>query len=122
MPFKCPNCTRDFSRRASLRNHIKVHNDTIEKLLWEIVKERKRESLMEIENNQLGDDESGIKIDRQLEDNEDRIEIDSQLGDDESGIEIDRQLGDNEDEIDEDNESRIRIDNLLGDRITIITI
>ena len=36
MTFQCPHCTRNFSRRASLRNHIKTHENVIENYLQEI--------------------------------------------------------------------------------------
>ena len=40
MTFQCPHCTRNFSRRASFRNHIKTHENVIEKYLQEITEER----------------------------------------------------------------------------------
>ncbi|CAG8512601.1 11311_t:CDS:2, partial [Racocetra fulgida] len=104
---------------ASLRNHIKIHDDTIDKLLWKITEEKEknrcilcqsnedhlaRKSLIELDV-QLEDDEGEIGIDSQLEGDEDRIGIDSQLGDDKDGIGINSQLGGNEG----------RIKNQLGD-------
>ena len=117
MPFKCSSCTKEFSRRASLRNHIKVHNDTIENILWIIAEEREREILMEKESSQLGNNNE-IEIYSQLEDDDkNEIEIDRDKvkieidRDDEVRIEIDR---DNEGgiEIDRDNEGRI--ESILG--------
>ena len=110
MPFQCTKCIKEFSRRASLRNHMRIHNDIIEKLLQEIAKER--ESPIEIENDQLE-----IGICSQLEDDEGGMEIDSQLEDDEGRIEINSKLGDDDGEmgIGGDNEGGTRIDNQLSE-------
>ncbi|PKY32672.1 hypothetical protein RhiirB3_492722 [Rhizophagus irregularis] len=49
--YSCPHCERVFSRRASLRNHVKTHDDIIDKVLREIAEE------VEHEQEEVGDDE-----------------------------------------------------------------
>jgi len=39
MRFHCPNCTRDFTRRAALRNHVKTHDTKVDKALQRIAEE-----------------------------------------------------------------------------------
>ena len=39
MRFHCPYCTRDFTRRAALRNHIKTHDTKVDKALQRIAEE-----------------------------------------------------------------------------------
>ena len=52
MIFRCEHCGREFSYRASLRNHIKTHDNTIDKILHEISKESiQPEQLRDIERN-----------------------------------------------------------------------
>ena len=52
MIFRCEHCGREFSRRASLRNHIKTHDNAIDKILHEISKESiQPEQLRDIERN-----------------------------------------------------------------------
>lgn len=47
MPFQCPQCLREFQRRAALRNHVKTHENVIDKYIEEIVEERKNMILNE---------------------------------------------------------------------------
>ncbi|PKY19469.1 hypothetical protein RhiirB3_494591 [Rhizophagus irregularis] len=49
--YSCPHCERVFSRHASLRNHVKTHDDIIDKVLREIAEE------VEHEQEEVGDDE-----------------------------------------------------------------
>src|SRR2546421_3758153 len=39
MRFHCPYCTRDFTRRAALRNYVKTHDTKIDKALQRIAEE-----------------------------------------------------------------------------------
>ena len=39
MRFHCPYCTRDFTRRAALRNHVKTHDTKVDKALQRIAEE-----------------------------------------------------------------------------------
>ena len=39
MRFHCSYCTRDFTRRAALRNHIKTHDTKVDKALQRIAEE-----------------------------------------------------------------------------------
>ena len=39
MHFHCPYCTRDFTCRAALRNHIKTHDTKVDKALQRIAEE-----------------------------------------------------------------------------------
>ncbi|CAG8762387.1 7436_t:CDS:2, partial [Racocetra fulgida] len=124
-----------FFHQASLQNHIKIHDDTIDKLLWEIAKEKEknrrilcqsnedhfaRESLMKLDV-QLEDDEGEIGIDNQFGGDKGEIGIDNQLGGDENGIGIDRinsQLEGDEGGIESQLEGAkggIEIDSQLGD-------
>ncbi|PKY61652.1 hypothetical protein RhiirA4_486928 [Rhizophagus irregularis] len=50
MIFKCSYCSRNFSRRAALRNHIKIHGSTIDSYLQEIANERNNTIILD-ENN-----------------------------------------------------------------------
>ncbi|CAB4441159.1 unnamed protein product [Rhizophagus irregularis] len=50
MIFKCSYCSRNFSRCAALRNHIKIHGSTIDSYLQEIANERNNTIILD-ENN-----------------------------------------------------------------------
>ena len=39
MQHECPHCGRVFSRRTALRNHIKTHDNKIDRILEEIAEE-----------------------------------------------------------------------------------
>ena len=39
MRYQCSHCGRKFSRRTALRNHIKIHDSEIDRILDEIAKE-----------------------------------------------------------------------------------
>ena len=36
---RCPHCEKVFSRRASLRNHVKTHDSVVDRVLREIAEE-----------------------------------------------------------------------------------
>jgi hypothetical protein len=58
--YPCPNCERVFSRRASLRNHVKTHDNEIDRVLREIseeiVDEMNIRKQMETSDDELIDD------------------------------------------------------------------
>ena len=58
--YPCPNCERVFSRRASLRNHVKTHDNEIDRVLREIsedvVEEMNIHEQMETSDDELIDD------------------------------------------------------------------
>ncbi|CAG8718569.1 41615_t:CDS:2, partial [Gigaspora margarita] len=126
MKFQCTKCKRTFSHRDLLRNYMKVHNNTIEKLLQEIAKTREREQRIQIDQGyQQNEDQLTIEMEnKQL----DEIRIVSQLGDYED-VENDEGVGDNDVENDESsrdkesgrgnksgrNDIESRIDNQLVD-------
>ena len=41
--YQCPDCERVFSRRASLRNHVKIHNTVVDRVLREISEDVERQ-------------------------------------------------------------------------------
>jgi hypothetical protein len=53
--YLCPQCERVFSRRASLRNHVRSHDSVVDRVLREIADEVEeeviRKQLMEIDAN-----------------------------------------------------------------------
>jgi hypothetical protein len=74
MPLlKCPQCGKEFTLRAAFRNHIKIHNSSIDKILYEIAEENdQEEQLRNIEKNdeesaQESGEEMTIIEDNQLE-------------------------------------------------------
>ncbi|GBC40413.1 hypothetical protein GLOIN_2v1784311 [Rhizophagus irregularis DAOM 181602=DAOM 197198] len=54
--YSCPHCERVFSRRASLQNHVKTHDDIIDKVLREIAEE------VEHKQEEVGDNERLEKV------------------------------------------------------------
>src|SRR6266516_4023436 len=55
MRFHCPYCTRDFTRRAALRNHVKTHDTKVDKALQRIAEEA---ALEQHEITEVADKES----------------------------------------------------------------
>jgi uncharacterized C2H2 Zn-finger protein len=37
--YPCPQCERVFSRRSSLRNHVRTHDSVVDRVLREIAEE-----------------------------------------------------------------------------------
>ncbi|GET51073.1 hypothetical protein GLOIN_2v1784311 [Rhizophagus irregularis DAOM 181602=DAOM 197198] len=68
--YSCPHCERVFSRRASLRNHVKTHDDIIDKVLREIAEE------VEHEQEEVDDDE---RLEEEVIDESRDIEIEYSL-------------------------------------------
>ena len=49
MTFQCSHCTRNFSHHASLRNHIKTHENVIENYLQEIAEKDCHKTLSKLQ-------------------------------------------------------------------------
>ena len=47
--YPCPQCERVFSRRASLRNHVRSHDSVVDRVLREIADEVEEEVIREEE-------------------------------------------------------------------------
>ena len=78
MHFQCPHCARDFTRRASLRNHIKTHSNIIQRILEEIA-QNDNEQQQQPETAEYDDDQlDQLEDDEQL-DQLDQLEDDEQL-------------------------------------------
>src|SRR5436305_5476537 len=85
MSLKCEECGREFSRHASLRNHVKTHNSAIDKILREISEEidQPEQVTRDIERGDEEEEETIMIIDEnnQLEnENEMDYEYEDQLG------------------------------------------
>jgi uncharacterized Zn-finger protein len=83
MTFQCPHCSRDFSRRASLRNHMRTHENVIERYLQEIEEERNNPVIIDEEqhDNILEEtrfDLESILDDEQLDERQRDIEYDTE--------------------------------------------
>jgi hypothetical protein len=50
MPFQCPHCEQNFSRRSSLRNHIKIHDTSVGRHLIERRLQEIEEQQQQLEN------------------------------------------------------------------------
>ncbi|CAB4379345.1 unnamed protein product [Rhizophagus irregularis] len=70
MTFKCPHCSRDFSYRTALRNHIKIHGSAIDNYLQEIENERNN---IIIQNENENDEEQQDNETYHLEDVEENL-------------------------------------------------
>ncbi|CAB4473526.1 unnamed protein product [Rhizophagus irregularis] len=70
MTFKCPHCSRDFSHRTALRNHIKIHGSAIDNYLQEIENERNN---IIIQNENEDDEEQQDDETYHLEDVEENL-------------------------------------------------
>ena len=57
MCFHCPYCTRDFTHRAALRNHVKTHDTKVDKALQRIAEEA---ALEQHEITEVAERESSI--------------------------------------------------------------
>lgn len=74
--YPCPQCERVFSRRASLRNHVRSHDSVVDRVLREIADEREdvsdneREDVSDNEQEDTSDDEQ-----EDVSDNERQIEL-----------------------------------------------
>lgn len=63
--YPCPACERVFSRRSSLRNHVKTHENIVDRVLREISDDTRQEDAGE---QQLGQEENPVFSGEQRED------------------------------------------------------
>ena len=78
--YPCLVCGRVFSRRGSLRNHSKIHNTVVDRVLQEISEVVEREQLEEEINIETSDKElvgMEVSADEQEEiiDNDEQLEV-----------------------------------------------
>src|SRR5271154_561648 len=109
MTFQCPHCSREFQRRAALRNHIKTHENVIDKYIHKIEEERRNTIINEKQYNNeepqytpLEDTRFDLQnfdnqLEQQLEQRQEEIEYDN----------TDIRRGSNVDEIDIERETNI---------------
>lgn len=96
MPFQCPQCLREFQRRAALRNHVKAHENVIDKYIEEIIEERKNTIL----NERQYDSNEASQYNTSLEDIQDtRFDFGLQSFDDQ----LDQQIEQQQEEVEYDN-------------------
>jgi hypothetical protein len=95
MKIKCPHCPKSFSRRASLRNHIKIHDTSVGKHLQETGIEKYLREIEEEGNN--------VNV---LEDPEERPKRLSQS----TLEEMDEEIMDAEKKTDKETDTRIEMD------------
>src|SRR5215471_527301 len=55
--YTCSTCGREFSRRSSLRNHVKTHDDEVDRVLREISEELNHEENVHEQPVELNNDE-----------------------------------------------------------------
>ena len=93
MPYQCPQCLREFQRCAALRNHVKTHENVIDKYIEEIIEERKNTLLNEkqhasqytsFEDTQDTRFDFGLQsfdnqVDQQIEQQQEEVEYDNTL-------------------------------------------
>jgi hypothetical protein len=105
MIFQCPHCSREFQRRAALRNHIKTHENVIDKYIHEIEEERRNTIIDDNEKPQYTPSEY-TRFDLQNFDNQ----LEQQLEQWQEEIEYDNtdiRRGSSVDEIDIERETNI---------------
>src|SRR6266496_1642588 len=83
MTFQCPHCSRDFSRRAALRNHMRTHENVIERYLQEIEEERNNPVIIDEEQHDNTLEETRFDLesfldDEQLDERQRNIEYDTE--------------------------------------------
>ena len=89
MTFQCPHCSREFQRRAALRNHIKTHENVIDKYIHEIEEERRNTIIDEkqydneepqytpLEDTRFDLQNFDNQLEQQLEQRQEEIEYDN---------------------------------------------
>jgi hypothetical protein len=117
--YPCLVCGRVFSRRDSLRNHSKIHNTVVDRVLQEISEVVEREQLEEEINVETSDNELvGMEVsddeqeeiidnDEQLDEQEEEVIDDEHLesmGDDEQVEDDKEEIDDKEEEEEEEEE------------------
>ena len=63
--YPCPNCERVFSRRSSLRNHVKTHENIVDRVLREISEDTRQEDAAPGGKQQFGQEETPVFGDEQ---------------------------------------------------------
>jgi hypothetical protein len=63
--YPCPNCERVFSRRSSLRNHVKTHENIVDRVLREISEDTRQEDAASGDEQQFGQEENPVFGDEQ---------------------------------------------------------
>jgi hypothetical protein len=63
--YPCPNCERVFSRRSSLRNHVKTHENIVDRVLREISEDTRQEDAASGDEQQFGQEETPVFGDEQ---------------------------------------------------------
>ena len=63
--YPCPNCERVFSRRSSLRNHVKTHENIVDRVLREISEDTRQEDATSGGEQQFGQEENPVFGDEQ---------------------------------------------------------
>ena len=63
--YPCPNCERVFSRRSSLRNHVKIHENIVDRVLCEISEDTRQEDAASGGEQQFGQEENPVFGDEQ---------------------------------------------------------
>ena len=63
--YPCPNCERVFSRRSSLRNHVKTHENIVDRVLREISEDTRQEDAASGGEQQFGQEENPVFGDEQ---------------------------------------------------------
>ena len=63
--YPCPNCERVFSCRSSLRNHVKTHENIVDRVLREISEDTRQEDAAPDGEQQFGQEETPVFGDEQ---------------------------------------------------------
>ena len=72
--YPCPNCERVFSRRSSLRNHVKTHENIVDRVLREISEDTRQEDAASGGEQQFGQEENPVFGDEQRGDEQQEFE------------------------------------------------
>jgi len=88
--YPCPNCERVFSRRSSLRNHVKTHENIVDRVLREISEDTRQEDAASGGEQQFGQEENPVFGDEQRGD-EQREEEEQEFEEEEQEFEEEEQ-------------------------------
>src|SRR6267143_4455068 len=95
--YLCPNCERVFSRRSSLRNHVKTHENIVDRVLREISEDTRQEDAASGGEQQFGQEENPVFGDEQRGD-EQREEEEQEFEEEEEEFEEEQEFEEEEEQ------------------------
>src|SRR3989337_2560347 len=76
--YPCPICERVFSRRSSLRNHVKTHGNIVDRVLREISEDTRQEDAVPGEEQDFEKEEQDFEEEEQEFEEEEQEEVKEQ--------------------------------------------